>query len=330
MGYLVLPSFPSFSKAVFSLWFRIPSETFTILNAIPDFDIFDPAIGSDGMGLIYAPPLRKVIPLLSFGTTEHDIAARTVNPSFIGVDFNYGSESVFLACNLQTPVNGISIYRNPSDNAIIDDTGPGRPGCFYTGSFNSGASGSIITPDVWHHALVSFDITGSASIEFTSELDFVYHSSSTFSWAIDDLPRDKVSFGNAGNYDALADNQITTSWLFFVHSDIDEASWPGGFIGSGPFMLPCDGDLTDKVRKIEMGPLQVFTGVTCDASNVSVRRAFVGADRRPANPSLGAQLLGKAPAIRIDTSKDWINGRNRGTAGNFTATGTITKFFPSP
>lgn len=323
MGFLVKSGFPAFSKAVFSFWFRIPAELFTIMDAIP----FPPdPLGSasgDTLMLLHTPPFYQIAPLMSFGTVETDISTGGICcPSFMGIDCSRGAGfEKLLACRLQTPINGEA----PGDPL-------GIPGAFYV---NGNADGSVIagpalTPNAWHHGLVSFDISGSCSTHFEG-LDKFYTSSCTLTWAIDDVAQGRVALSPSGDYNGLGDTEIITNWNSFANDPggpdpPDTSSFSGGIIGMGDFSFPAGPSVSDKVRKIQMAKVQVFTGVTLDARSVTNRRAFIGADRRPASPSAGAALLGKAPAIHFDTKDDWINGRNRGTAGNFTKTGTISPY----
>lgn len=335
MGYLVKSNFPAFSKAVFSFWFRIPGEVFAIMDLIgapPDYP------ESNSELALYRPSLFRIIPCMTFGQPQIDIDGRSVQPSFIGIDYNFGSEFARLACNLQTPVEGGFTSEQPFAT-------PARtPGDFYMSSDDSPAS-MLVTTNAWHHSLISFDISGPASISFTGPIDvpgggdIIYHSSSTFTWAYDDVAKGRNTLGPSGNLNGLGDTEIISNCQIFGptypgrtipdNSPPDTSTFAGGFIPAGDFRLPSGGDLSDKTRQVQMAKLQVFTGVTLDTSLQASRRAFITADRRPAAPSLGAALLGRAPAIHFDTSKDWIDGRNRGTAGNFTKTGTINTF-PGP
>ncbi len=41
-------------------------------------------------------------------------------------------------------------------------------------------------------------------------------------------------------------------------------------------------------------------------------------------------LMGKSPEVRFKKYKDWKNGTNSGTAGNFDHDGAINPFSPGP
>jgi hypothetical protein len=89
-------------------------------------------------------------------------------------------------------------------------------------------------------------------------------------------------------------------------------------------------ETVDATQKVEMAEMQVFTGVSLDTSITANRRAFIKDDGTPANPAAAQALLGKAPDILLSDFKKWKAGTNAGTAGPFTATGTIKAYAKNP
>lgn len=350
MGYLqISPStLADFSKAVISFWFRIPTATFTAIAAAPDPSA-DPNFASDTMcGAGYNPPLGKTIPLIVFGSVETDIYANPVQPSFIGVDCN-GVNVKALACNLQTPINGSGSY--PTGNI-----GGQRPGCFYMGGWTfgtgPGTTDAYVAPDVWHHALISFDIGGAQTADYDTAggtHDPVLTSACIFTWSLDDESKVGPSMSPGGSqwalYGITDPTQIITNWMVDgigfngypgplpPYQPGDTASFSGGYIASSgnPIGIPTTTAFVSNGLKVEMAELQIFTGVSIDASAEASRRAFITVAGAPADMSLAVALLGQAPDIKLHTSISWISGTNTGSLGtNFAATGTITAYTPDP
>lgn len=322
MGYLQIPvsALPNFSKAVISVWFRVPAATFTLMDAISDV-VPGPSNTDHMCSSCYSPALFKVIPLITFGSLEIDNLSLACSPSFIGIDC-WQSERV-LQCNLQTPVNGAQ-------------TGTGsynqRPGCFFMGGFAGGATDTVISADLWHHALISFDISGSQTATYVAGVGS-YASASTFSWALDDVSRPLAMAPNAGAQWGIANNAIITQWLLDGVGGSDTASFSGGYIASNgnPIGIPASSAFVSNGQKVELAELQIFTGVTTDAAIEANRRAFIATDGTPANMYLAEALLGQAPNIKLTGSNNWKTGANTGSLGTtFTPTGTITTYTTAP
>lgn len=372
MGYLQIASssIANFSKAVISLWFRVPADTLAagIAASIPGSTAGD---GWNGAGC--TPPLVRIIPLITFGSLEDTLSGsgfggHQCSPSFIGIDCNglvsggglsiTGKTSPTVAVNLQTPVS-CSFSKAPQapQNEL-------RPECYYMQGIGDNPSGGgalqtlFATADVWHHILVSFDIGHGCSITWANSdravLDGAYDFSaaSTFSWAFDDVSKTGFSMSpsqaNVYTYGTalphIDSNLIIPQGLFTMNTAGD-VTLPGGaptdfgitVAGSSiasvgnAIGIPTSATLVDNVYQIEMAELQLFTGVSIDAGNVTNRRFFVTSDGKPQPVSVAAAGLGVAPQICLSgTSAKWIAGTNTGTGGNLTRTGTITGYTPGP
>lgn len=341
MGYIALAAgVPNFNKAVFSFWFRIPSETFTALLAITDEPEDDSGVGDHWCNICYSPPIYKTIPLITFGSqevaTENSSAGAgaDVSPSFIGIDFAL-SDPV-LVVNLQMP--------NFADGDIVE-VFIERPDCFFMGGGNGltlGHQKTTVVADQWHHALISFDLSGSCTNtrvlvdDGPSTTDSI-STGSSFTWALDDVPKVGESMFPSGNWQDYgasdASGIITQNVITPILGDEGStATWSSASIASNanPIGIPASVEYVDSVYNIQMSEVQIFFDVTIDARVEGDRRAFVTSSGRPAPPSLAATLLGKSPEIYFQTHGDFINGINRGTAGDFTPTGTITAYTPGP
>jgi hypothetical protein len=114
-------------------------------------------------------------------------------------------------------------------------------------------------------------------------------------------------------------------------------AYGAGTIRSGSVGIPAAATFVDNVYNIEMAELQLYTGVTLDASVEENRRAFIRSDRRPVKHVMvdgilmpaAALLLGKMPEIWMHGSQNWIAGKNTGTLGNFAPSGTRNPY-PGP
>lgn len=182
----------------------------------------------------------------------------------------------------------------------IPNAGTSSPGTtFYAG----------ITPDKWHHVLISFDM-----------------GAKTIRTAVDDV-----------SYPA---QDLTESLTGLGDVVIPSAKYPVG--------IPATAAYTSDIYMVEMAELQIFTGVTLDPSDLVARRAFVDKDGKPVSPkysidpktgqatadpeSLPFLLLGKLPDIALcQSSGHWINGVNLGSnTAVFKKTGTVKSYTPEP
>lgn len=366
MGYLQIPSttLPNFSKGVISVFFRIPGVTLEAVSALSD----DPGgdVQGDGWeGACFSPPLYKIIPLITFGSLETglgDAAGVSVQPSFIGVDCSFagtddGHGNLYkpsLSVNLQTPIT-CSFNKTPTfpEREL-------RAECYYMGGAGSRAPSFTdfqqleVTPDVWHHALISFDISPTCSVTFSNAnrpVENVISPGPTFSWAFDDVVMVGPSMQPAGGgvaaplADPIDDRFIIPQGLLSIVVSGDFTATPiedstdfvvtvadSAIASSGnPIGIPTSAAFVDNVHNIELAELQVFTGVTLDTTVQNNRRAFIKADGSPEiTYSIADGLLGKSPEVRLSGDSLWKAGINAGTIGNFVKVGTINSFSPGP
>lgn len=317
MGYIERAAgLPNFSSAVFSCFLRVPSESITA--AFDAFDAIDPGdLDGDGAG-IFAPPLAGIIPLMTFGSGTL--------PSYIGIDTTAGGGDASLIVVLQTA-----------------DTASGQTGYDPLRADAYQINGNLpITPDVWQHVVLSFDLTGgSATMDAEAAPDdrFNITSFSEFWLAINDVNKDGNTLAPAGGYgddigiEGFSVNGIVSQGVVNLSIGEDGStslgsthlSTSGNLIGT-----PADSRFASNIYKIQMADMYLFTGMTLDTSVEGNRRVFITEDGKPASPSLSAALLGKSPEILFQTTSDWINGNNRGTAGDFDPTGTISPYTPGP
>lgn len=166
-----------------------------------------------------------------------------------------------------------------------------------------------ITPDRWHHVVVSIDLSGSISAQgnfngsgqsISSDckiwiaLDDVNYSGSDFS-AHSDLLADPNAIITQRAIDTYYTNNGTATGFDGAagewHWEID--TYSGGASGSGTYSysptglsvgslgIPATDGFSDHIWRCEMAEFQLYTGVTMDTSVVENRRAFITDTGKP-------------------------------------------------
>lgn len=281
----------------------------------------------NGQGCV--PPLLKIIPLLTYGSQEVTYDdSEPVSPSFIGVDC--GGDLTVLCVNLQ--MSNLAIYSVPTDSPL-------RPACFYMGGDGGPDNRLTVTGDAWHHIMICYDLSTGCSATYTDgdpPPSVIFDPGPTFQWVLDDIPATGDQMFPSGS--PLGEEDEDTLVHIYPSSistnavtlpGVDETSvaeWESISLASvnNPIGIPSSTDYVSSVYNIKMCEVQIFTDVTLDLSVEENRRKFITAGGRPAAPSLAAALLGKSPEVYFKTYSDWQTGNNRGTAGAFSPTGTIT------
>lgn len=323
-----------FSKAVISLWFRVPAASLTAAA-----NQFTTAVAADDGG--YSENnLLGMIPLLSFGANPEaslDGSGSTrVGPCFIGVFC--GDDPPRLAVRLQY-TDLFDLY-----HSITGLVKGNMPDNFYLGFTDIGVTASVIsepqfitvTADTWHHVLVSFDMSGGCSSHSATGA-IVVDSSCKLYVAFDDVNKSGEYLwpcaGKCYDVGAGVNDVISMQCLYFTTNPlIASRSFAAGDLPSSgqPLGFPTTSDNIALNYNVENAEAQIYTGVSINTSVEINRRAFVTAGGTP-EPSATAQaLLGQAPAILLHGSANWIAGHNTGSAGPFTPTGTITSYTPGP
>jgi hypothetical protein len=305
------------SKAVISLWFRVPQAS---IDAARNQEIPDDREGDIND---YFPAFLRVIPLVTFGSSEpattdkgFGSGAAPTSPSFIGVDCSGATtptDKNMLAVHLAMSNNSTFVMTPmPTDIASLSDPefidSLQRKDAFYMGGAGSnpytGEEFSIldVTADHWHHVLISFDLTNPAVMRYSTApesegVPIYLPGGPTFMWAFDGVDKTDYSLSpsSAQVYNVpllgaapIPFNEITTNNLITI---------PGGaasFIGTwspvpvktagNPVGLPASAVFVDNIYPVEMAEFQLFAGVTLDTSVVANRRAFITAGGTPADP----------------------------------------------
>lgn len=330
----------TFSKAVISLWFRIPAAT--LAAAAANYLANDP--DDDHWKLL------GIVPLITFGESQSvlfyqkedddadglftaigPVASNTTSPSVIGVKCD--GDNCYLTARFQYASGGPAFTTGvileefheqvEHDHFLI--------GGYQRGSQISGRGPTgqflTVTPDLWHHVLISLDFSGGCNVTQAPSTDPVFNTVCPFFWAYDDVnyngqylyPNSPQCFGGGGNANGIVSNYT-----------IGGGSFAAGNIPSSPLGIPAKSGDVSFVYNVEMAEFQLFTGVTLDTSDSTNRRAFVTAGGIPADPALASTLLGKDPDILLHGTRKWKAGTNSGTAGNFSTAGSISLFTPGP
>ena len=233
------------------------------------------------------------------------------------------------------------------------------PGEWESGSITS--SGITVTPDVWHHVLISVDLkpikTHGLSLDENFERPIAkYVDSASKLWiALDDKNYNKDdlnSYWTGGDDNEVVSNDggatagstpardENSPDYGVVNTYSVEMSVPSGDIG-----IPAPAKYKDSVYHCEMAEFQMWTGQTLDTGSEKNRRLFLDYKRddkgnpipdkdgqtrlRPVNPKVAEDTLG-TPTIRLHGSGKWINGKNTGRGWDpETSTNNTLSFTPT-
>jgi hypothetical protein len=186
----------------------------------------------------------------------------------------------------------------------------------------------VVTPDEWHHVLLSFDIGGTVSSTGQSAGGSQTVSSTCSMWVSfddvnysgDDMPtQGHVYAGDLTGVTPIAPNNIITKNAWNTFETSNGTPFSGSFVAltgfqgtttvSGysalpptysfsptklpcnkqPMGLPASAEMVDHILNVEMAEFQMFTGVTLDTSVETNRRAFITAKLTPVT-SVSASL----------------------------------------
>lgn len=231
---------------------------------------------------------------------------------------------------------------------------------------SSRVGGKEITPDTWHHLLLSLDLTkgcrttgssthvpGTEGIRTSSScrmfISFddvnLTESALTCYWPPGSSDKNAIITvngfyvageatisGTTGPTDDCWGNNVTR---VSIQTDIPSYSYsPSGF-DIGTIAIPAPSVNVSKIKHCEMAEFQMFTDVTLDTSLERVRRAFITESGRPASLSLSKKLIGKDPEVLIHKSSNWKIAKNTGSLADRggsegTAVGNIKRYKPDP
>jgi hypothetical protein len=326
MSYLQIPNgISDFQKAVISLWFRVPKASIDAAREQPIPDSVEGDLNS------YFPALLRTIPLVTFGSIEHattdygdGTGAYPTSPSYIGIDCNRDSFTALwpdkdsLAVHLALP-NTMAFVMTPMESDGIGEsdapqllgTLQRKDAFFMLGKGDvpyTGGQPSILdaTADTWHHVLISFDLTRSAAMRYTTApqsappfapATLMLPDGPAFMWAFNDVDKTDYSLSPSGAQiyntqpsgsvvippEPLPLKQITTNNLITVAGGAWAfiATWEPVPIKSlgNPVGIPASAMFVDNIYNVELAEFQMWTGVTLDTAVEANRRAFIDYER---------------------------------------------------
>jgi len=221
-----------------------------------------------------------------------------------------------------------------------------------------------ITPDHWHHIIVSFEIKAQVVVgsnDFPLQDLKNYVQSTPKMWiAVDDVNYTKYDlspFWNKGgdpneivNEDAMNMAgkgpflQIDTE----IHKHVGDQNIMPKYdaktksIKSENIGLPASAKFVENIYNVEMADFQMWTDVTLDPAKESNRRLFIDEDGEPVkNNKEATKLFKDRPSIMFRKTSQWKTGNNRGTlgvddkgkkipSGQFKPTAKINSYKPEP
>lgn len=355
-----------FKIVTMSLWFRIPATSFTAAEAntftvdhqgrwrkvIPLVTWGPETVGTE-------TPIQSVVLGETSGAIPEEVIGTELGtpqdldqgPGYIGVSIIDGDgfldvyipAGVPASCERVTYIASGFIEPEPPDDSwefTYTDVSEIEEGF---NDFYGAVSGTQILPDTVYHLLISWDLTaGSASVGSDDPGDEAFDcitESSQMWMALNDANKTAENLpmiwpgSNPEDFNVNRHVSFLTN-LYAAEPDTHGFGLPAvtttlSSVPSDPISIPGlpSMGIFDPINfKVQMGDLQIFTGVSLDTSIEENRRAFITSAGRPASPALAASLMGKDPEIRFQTTNDWQIGNNRGTAGDFVPTGTINDY----
>lgn len=293
------------------------------------------------------------------------------NPTATGLAFIYtgfttdGVDHIFNDIfNSSNPSNGKPVpinfqYTGRTDVSYIYTDHPDYLGNSAATSSGTGAGSPALTPDEWHHLLISWELLGHSNMGGASKM-----------WcAIDDENQTGSDLPAMNDSSYMAPNDHK-AWVPYNwdRNDTVSASISISSIPSDPSRIPGPASITyadgpggetasrEPIVVVELAELQIFTGVTLDTSNEVARRAFIDfpADgenpnddpenkhgMKPVNPQKAEEFMGRRPDVLLHGNTNWQQGKNTGSlgrdsegndieTGQFRHVGTITTYKPEP
>jgi hypothetical protein len=337
---------PNFSKAIISFWFRVPSASLDAADADADARADTPDLKFVG-----------IIPLVSFGAmgtyTTYNVGGdpnlnftTDVGPSYIGIHCGPKDGPDFSAPvghTLYTRIqydNGGGWFRLPDPLDYAANTN--QPDFFETGSSGTGSfhlegperdiNYIDVDPDIWHHVLVSFDVSdGSSAVTVDGGGDVTFGALSKIWIAFDDVNYDGPFLQPCGaaSYQPFGADPNAIASMFSLTTEIGlpPTSVP---TGGKPIGIPTSKDNADPFSyHVEIALPQMWTGITLDTSDTVKRRLFIDDDGKPVPVEVAEDALG-TPLIRFTSSRSLIKGTNSGSGKNFSPTGKIKSYKPDP
>jgi hypothetical protein len=327
---------PDLAVAVISFWFRFSKVAIDIADAE-----WDAAL--EGM------PLLGIVPLLTWGITGSNTtgggSSISTGPSYIGVRKNHPDDgSAHLVVRFTGPEQG-TVFQTTDGNVAFTGSNYYAIGAAAAENHYSGPAFDIdnmkVKPDIWHHLLMSFDVSGPKGTMYIAIDDHNY-TATTGGW-YPAAPACMTAFGfNGGPHEILS----TFSYPFY-NSVIFSTSGAGFSMPEQPFGPPTPTEFASHTHsEIQLAELQIFTDFMVDTGDENIRRLFLDLDKggtvfKPVNPKIAEEYFRIKPVVLLHGSSNWKNGKNTGSIAfdaegeliadaQFVPQGEIVKFTPEP
>ena len=253
----------------------------------------------------------------------------------------------------EDPNLGLKYYIFPRDPVTVATAFADISGFTQHNTANyGGASQIVVTPDQWHHVLVSIDVSNGSSVEngAVAKVSSMWVAFDDVNYTGTTMSADNPSGG--GPNDILASGAFAFVGMVPPPKELGNpyAYSASAGVSGGAVGVPSTTKYSDVIRKVQMAELQIFTGVALDTSVEKNRRAFINAKGQPVDeaygvakyrgiygpkspnvtPSAPIKLLGRRPDVAIVRSaRNWISGFDFNKT-SFRPQGKIRPFKPDP
>jgi hypothetical protein len=219
----------------------------------------------------------------------------------------------------------------------------------------------LVAADIWHHVLVSIDLSNPTSIlGVASEIEADSVTSAPQMWvAFDDLNYTGKNMSTNSPSGGRPNDVLPAGAFAFIGQSTDGEQIPVPYsynteapirAHEGVIGVPAPSAYANRIYQVQMAELQIFTGVALDTSVEANRRAFINSKGQPVDeaygvakyrgiygpkspnvvPSAPVELLGKKPDVAIVRSaRNWMSGFDFNKT-SFRPNGKIRPVKPDP
>jgi hypothetical protein len=340
MSYLMLPDgIPDFNKAVISLWFRVPQKSIAAKIAASN-------VSSDPVMSIVIPFVtwgRPQIPNIDSDSTAIDDQGNgPPNPSYVGLQCDWLRDGLaYLAFHLQTDTFAVVTGGPIGPPSVM----PGSEQEFYAVDTVYGNGRVPVTPDQWHHVLVSFDLSYGCSTVGPPATpipggdppwgagDFWLNDAegtrinSRLWYAFDDVNYNGTFLGPynidgvGGDPNGILTRTASNTLSNLAGSPTCVVSAPNLPAYGAPLGLPAAPLYVNDIYKVELAEFLMFTGVSMDTGIEANRRLFITADGKPVNPTPTMTPLSKTTVGDPTTWEPGADASNFASSASAPGTG---------
>jgi hypothetical protein len=337
-GLTLTPVFSGLEIATISFWFRVSQAA---MDAAYNSWNTNPIINYGGSGDL---TLIGIIPLVTWGKAATWIAndghdTNSISPSFIGLSAahpSYGNGPAWLAIRFQGDRMGAQ-FIGPSGGAssgpVLVETSDFFAFGVQDATINYSGGPVVydiirVTPDVWHHLIVSWAISGTSG-KFTFALDGKgYHGSSIYPSGAN-VPASAYGGPGGGIDDILTNLTVLGPGGEDIYSPTYTTN--GFEMSSNPFGTITPIQFSSYSSSVDMAELQVFIGLSDDVTDPTILTRFITDQGTPADPKTAETWFGQKQTLLLHPARGWTTGKQSGAlVGDFARFGTIMPIAPDP